>query len=169
MAVTNGRSTSQWRLKVIRPVHHHPPPYCVPALLAPSEQGLIAGRMGLCQGKQSLFLSARLLQQVAHIPHSPLIRLSKLAVSLSLSLLCHFSPLQLAWLCWWPQSKDNYLGEGRRQLSPINARLTTPEWRRPPFNPAQRQKKEQANAQRRRDRVMRGRLAWNCTCNAICP
>lgn len=92
MAVTNGRSTSQWRLKVIRLVYHHPPPYCVPVLLAPSVQGLIAGRMGLCQGKQSLFLSARLLQQVTHIPRSPLIRLNKPAVSLSLSALSLFTP-----------------------------------------------------------------------------
>lgn len=92
MAVTNGCSTSQWWLKVIRLVHHHPPPYCVPVLLAPSVQGLIAGHMGLCQGKQSLFLSARLLQQVAHIPRSPLIRLSKLALSLSLSALSLFTP-----------------------------------------------------------------------------
>lgn len=163
-----GRSTSQWRLKVIRLVHHHPPPYCVPVLLAPSEQGLIAGRMGLCQGKQSLFLSARLLQQVTHIPRSPLIRLSKLA-SLSLSLLCHFSPLQLAWLCWWPQSKDNYLGEGRRQLSPINARLTTPEWRRPPFIPALRQEKNKQTLREGKTEWWGGGEREICTCNAICP
>jgi len=142
------------------------PLYCAPVFLAPSVQGLIAGHMGLCQDKQSLFLSARLLQQVAHIPRSPLIPLRKLARSLSLS--CHFSPPLLAWLCWWPQSKDNYLGEGRRQLSPINARLTTPEWRWPPFLPARRQKNKQT--------LREGETGWwgggereIRTCNAICP
>lgn len=123
---------------------------------------LIAGRMGLSKGKQHPSLPARPLCQVALIPClAPQSKTSRLFPPLSL---CHFSPPPLAWLCWWPQSKDNYLGENRRQLSPINARLTTPEWRRPPFIPAvkkQTLRERQRKWQREKNKVMRGMRAWN--------
>lgn len=130
-------------------------------LLAPSVQGLIADHMGLCQDKQSLFLSARLLQQVAHIPRSPLIPLRKLAVSLSLSLsaLSLFTP-SACLIVLMTSIKRQLPRRGQETIISHQCEIDHT-WMETATFYSCTEAKEQANSERGRDRVMRGRRAWN--------